>query len=150
LFNEIREKRGLAYEIGTHVKFMADTGAFIVHAGVDNTKVEDTVELIFDGLRLVKDRLVPIDELKRAKEYYLGQLTLAMEDTMDQMLWIGETTTTLDKTFALEDIIKEVKKVSPGDIRQISRDIIKPENINFAMIGPWKNKEHAVRTWLTL
>ncbi|MFA6384210.1 MAG: pitrilysin family protein [Candidatus Omnitrophota bacterium] len=150
LFNEIREKRGLAYEIGTHVKFMADTGAFIVHAGVDNTKVEDTVKLIFDGLRLVKDRLVPIDELKRAKEYYLGQLTLAMEDTMDQMLWIGETTTTLDKTFALEDIIKEVKKVSPGDIRQISRDIIKPENINFAMIGPWKNKEHAVRTWLTL
>ena len=114
LFNEIREKRGLAYEIGTHVKFMADTGAFIVHAGVDNTKVEDTVKLIFEGLQKVKDRLVTADELKRAKEYYLGQLTLAMEDTMDQMLWIGETTTTLDRTFALEDIIKEVKKVIPG------------------------------------
>jgi predicted Zn-dependent peptidase len=110
LFNEIREKRGLAYEIGTHIKFMADTGAFIVHAGVDNTKVEDTVKLIFEGLRLVKDRLVQADELKRAKEYYLGQLTLAMEDTMDQMLWIGETTTTLDKTFALEEIIKDVVK----------------------------------------
>ena len=150
LFNEIREKRGLAYEIGTHVKFMADTGAFIVHAGVDNTKVEDTVKLIFAGLQAVKDRLVSRDELKRAKEYYLGQLTLAMEDTMDQMLWIGETTTTLDKTFALEDIIKEVKKVSPSGIRQVSRNIIKRETINFAMIGPWKNKEHVVRTWLTL
>ncbi|MFA5100187.1 MAG: pitrilysin family protein [Candidatus Omnitrophota bacterium] len=150
LFNEIREKRGLAYEIGTHVKFMADTGAFIVHSGVDNTKVKDTVKLIFEGLRLVKEKLVSADELKRAKEYYLGQLTLAMEDTMDQMLWIGETTTTLDKTFALEEIIKEVKKVSPADIRQVSRNIIKPENSNFAMIGPWKNKEHILRTWLTL
>ena len=150
LFNEIREKRGLAYEIGTQVKFMADTGAFIVHAGIDNTKVEDTVKLIFDGLQRVKDRPVSADELKRAKEYYLGQLTLAMEDTMDQMLWIGETTTTLDKTFSLDDIIAEVNMVSARDIQKVSRMLLKTENINFAMIGPWANKEHIVRSWFNL
>ena len=150
LFNDIREKRGLAYEIGTHVKFMADTGAFIVHAGVDNTKVQETVALIFAALQKVKDQPVSSDELQRAKEYYLGQLTLAMEDTMDQMIWIGETTTTLDRTFALEEIIKEVKKVTPRDIHKVSGRLLKPESINFAMIGPWKNKEHEVRTWLKL
>jgi predicted Zn-dependent peptidase len=150
LFNDIREKRGLAYEIGTHVKFMADTGAFIVHAGVDNTKVQETVALIFAALQKVKDQPVSSDELRRAKEYYLGQLTLAMEDTMDQMIWIGETTTTLDRTFALEEIIKEVKKVTPRDIQKVSSRLLKPESINFAMIGPWKNKEHEVRTWLKL
>ncbi|MCU0650897.1 MAG: insulinase family protein, partial [Candidatus Omnitrophica bacterium] len=150
LFNEIREKRGLAYEIGTHVKFMADTGAFIVHAGVDNNKVKDTVGLAFEALQKAKEQLVSADELKRAKEYYLGQLTLAMEDTMDQMLWIGETTTTLDRTFELEHIIKEVNKVSPDDIRQVARQILRQQNINFAMIGPWKDKEPLVRSWLKL
>ncbi|HQJ15776.1 MAG TPA: pitrilysin family protein [Candidatus Omnitrophota bacterium] len=150
LFNEVREKRGLAYEIGTHVKFMADTGVFIVHAGVDNTKVENTVRLVFDGLQEIRDGLVGADELKRAKEYYLGQLTLAMEDTMDQMLWIGETTTTLDTTFSLDDIVREVKKVTANDIRGAARLLLRPDRINFAMIGPWKNKERVVQKWFRL
>jgi len=150
LFNEVREKRGLAYEIGTHVKFMADTGVFIVHAGVDNKKVEDTVKLVFEGLQRVRDRRVTADELQRAKEYYLGQLTLAMEDTMDQMLWIGETTTTLDRTFCLEDVMREVKKVSAEDIRIVGRMLFKTERVNFAMIGPWKNKEQSVKAWCRL
>ena len=150
LFNEIREKRGLAYEIGTNAKFMADAGAFIVHAGVDNTKVEQTVGLIFEGLQKIKDRLVSSEELNRAKEYYLGQLTLAMEDTMDQMLWIGDTVTNQDRTYTLDEIVKNIKKVTPADIRNVGRVVLKSENINLAMIGPWKGKEAAVRKWLKL
>jgi len=121
-----------------------------VHSGVDNTKVEHTVKLIFEELQKVKDRPVGPDELKRAKEYYLGQMTLAMEDTMEQMLWIGETTTTLDRTYTLEDIISQVKRVSARDIRNVARFVLKPQGINLSMIGPWKNKEHMVRKWLML
>ena len=83
LFNEFREKRALAYEIGTALKRYRDTGAFLVHAGIDNRKVCDCLTLIFKELAKVKNFPVTADELRRAKDFYLGQLALALEDTMD-------------------------------------------------------------------
>ncbi|MDD4941783.1 MAG: hypothetical protein PHE65_07770, partial [Candidatus Omnitrophica bacterium] len=71
-------------------------------------------------------------------------------DTMDQMLWIGETTATLDRTFCLEDVMREVRKVSAEDIRIVGRMLFKTERVNFAMIGPWKNKEQSVKAWCRL
>jgi predicted Zn-dependent peptidase len=144
LFNEVREKRGLAYEIGTQVKKYQDTGAFIVHAGIDNEKVLSAVDLILKELCRVKDGLVVEDEFKRAKDFYLGQLMLALEDTLDNMFWIGETTAALDKTYTLADIIKEVAKVKREDLREVARAVFHPKNLNLALIGPLKDKESAV------
>ena len=150
LFNEIREKRGLAYEIGTQVKRLNDTGAFIIHAGVDNRKVEETLELIFQELRKVRDKSLNFDEFRRAKEFYLGQLMIALEDTLDQMLWIGESTLTLDKTYTLNQVIKEVKEVKPSDLVEVSRLIFKEEKTNLALIGPLKQKEKTIRSLLKI
>jgi predicted Zn-dependent peptidase len=150
LFNQIREKRGLAYEIGTQVKRLKDTGAFIIHAGVDNHKVEETLELIFRELRKVRDKFVDRDEFRRAKEFYLGQLMIALEDTLDEMLWIGESTLTLDKTYTLNQVIKEVKKVRPSDLVEVSRLIFKEEKISLALIGPLKQKEKIIRDLLKI
>ncbi|MCX5710659.1 MAG: insulinase family protein [Candidatus Omnitrophica bacterium] len=111
LFNELREDRGLAYEIGTGVKRFYDTGAFLVHAGIDNNNVIEAIRLILKELQQAKIGLVSDDEFKRAKEFYRGQMTLALEDTMDTMLWVGETTAALDKTYTLEELIKEINKV---------------------------------------
>jgi predicted Zn-dependent peptidase len=148
LFNEIREKRGLAYEIGTQVKCLNDTGAFIIHAGVDNRKVEETLKLIFQELHKVKDKSLNFDELKRAKEFYLGQLMIALEDTMDTMLWIGESTLTLNKTYTLNQIIKEIKRIEPADLVEVSHLIFKEEKMNLALIGPLKQKEKTIENLL--
>lgn len=150
LFNQIREKRGLAYEIGTQVKRLRDTGAFIIHAGIDNRKVEETLKLIFQELRKVRDKSLNFDELKRAKEFYLGQLMISLEDTMDQMLWIGESTLTLDKTYTFNQVIKEVKKVKPSDLVEVSRLIFKEEKTNLALIGPLKQREKTIRSLLKI
>lgn len=139
LFNEIREKRGLAYEIGTQIRRFQDTGAFIVHAGIDNRKVVEAIELILKELKKIKDRLVSNEEFKRAKEFYIGQLVLALEDTLDHMLWIGEYTATLDKTYTVDDIIKEVNKVKREDIRKVAQYIFKERTLNLALIGPLKD-----------
>lgn len=144
LFNELREKRGLAYEIGTAVKRYQDTGAFIVHAGIDNRKVIDAIQLILKELAKAKVGLVSADEFKRAKEYYIGQLKLALEDTLDHMLWIGETTAALDKTYSLQDIIKEVNKVKREDVREVARSVVKEDKINLSLIGPLEDKETEV------
>jgi len=140
LFNEVREKRALAYEIGTNLKRYSDAGVFVVHAGIDNRKVGDCLELIFKELGKVKKSHVSKDEFKRAKEFYLGQLMLTLEDTMEHMLWIGETCACLDKVYLLPDIIREVNQVTPEDLKQAAELIFKEEKINLALIGPL-NKE---------
>jgi len=150
LFNEVREKRGLAYEIGTQVKRFHDTGAFVVHAGIDNHKVEDAIKLILEELTKIKEQPVTEDEFKRAKEFYLGQLMLALEDTFDHMLWIGESTVSLDKTYTLDEIIKEVNLVKRQDIRRVAQDIFREKNLNLALIGPLNGQEDNLCTRLRL
>jgi len=150
LFHELREKRGLAYEIGTGVKRFHDTGAFLVHAGIDNHKVPQTVGLILNELKKAKENLAAIDEFTRAREFYLGQLMLALEDTLDHMLWIGETTATLDKTYSLLDIVKEVNRVKREDIREVARGIFKEDNLNLALIGPLRKSEDKISEQLQI
>jgi predicted Zn-dependent peptidase len=150
LFDELRERRGLAYEIGTQVKRFQDTGAFLVHAGIDNRRVSDAVRLILKALKKIKAKLVERDEFRRAKEFYLGQLMLALEDTLDHMFWIGESTTTLDKAYSLEEIVKEVNSVKREDVREAARRIFKEENLSLALIGPLKNREKKIRSQLLI
>jgi predicted Zn-dependent peptidase len=148
LFNELREKRGLAYEIGTNIRRFQDTGAFIVHAGIDNHKVEEAIMLILKELEKIKYKLVSTDEFRRAKDFYLGQLTLALEDALDHMLWIGEYTTALDKTYTLEQVIKEVNRVKCQDIQEAAKNIFQESHLNLALIGPLKDSEQNITNQL--
>ncbi|MBN1912895.1 MAG: insulinase family protein [Candidatus Omnitrophica bacterium] len=150
LFNELREKRGLAYEIGTQVKRYRDTGAFIVHAGIDNQKVGEAISLILKELVRSKKELVSLDEFRRAKEFFLGQLMLALEDTLDHMLWIGESTVALNKTYSLAEIVKEINKVTREDIRNAAKAIFKRSSLNLALIGPGKEGEKTIANRLHL
>lgn len=150
LFNELREIRGLAYEIGTQVKLFKDTGAFIVHAGIDNRKVSDTIEVILRELARIKSDLAEVDEFRRAKEFYLGQLMLSLEDTQDHMLWIGESVSSLDRTYTLEEVISQVNKVALEDIRKVAGQVFKDNLLNLALIGPLADEEEKIYKQLHL
>jgi predicted Zn-dependent peptidase len=150
LFNEVREKRGLAYEIGTGLKRFTDTGVFLVHAGIDNRKVLDCLGLIFQELGKTKKFPVTKDEFRRAREFYLGQLSLALEDTMEYMLWMGESVACLDKVYSLEQVIKEVNKVTLEQVTVVARQIFKNETINLALIGPLEKNEKQIYGKLNL
>lgn len=141
LFSEVREKRGLAYAIGTHIKGFADTGMFLIHAGVDDAKLRDTIEVIVKELEKIKRRLVLSNELRRAKEFYIGQLRLALEDTLDHMFWIGEPTLHLNKTYSFNEVLKEIGKISPYDIRRLAQTIFKPAKARLVIIGPSRGKK---------
>ena len=144
LFNELREKRGLAYEIGTSVKRYQDTGALVVHAGIDNTKVEQAIRLVLKELKKIKEEKVTDGEFKRAREFYQGQLMLALEDSLDHMLWIGESISTQDKTYTLEQIIEEVNEIGKEDVREAARRIFDEKRLNLALIGPLKGRERNI------
>jgi len=141
LFEELREKKGLAYEIASAVKRYKDTGVFLVHAGIDNSKVPEAISLVLDELFKARRELVKSDELKRAKEFYLGQLMLSLEDTMDNMLWVGESLISLDKVCPVKETIAKVNAVTRNNIRELANRIITREAINLALIGPVKKHE---------
>jgi predicted Zn-dependent peptidase len=140
LFNEIREKRGLAYEIGTQVKRLKDTGAFIVHAGVDNQKLEMALGLISSEIARIREEPVSANELNRAKEFYTGQLLLSLEDTLDHMLWLGDPAVTLDKTFTLEEVVRDIRGVTAADIQEAARLVFPPHTGHLAVIGRVKGR----------
>jgi len=141
LFDELREKRGLAYAISSHLKQLADTGAFIVHAGVDNNKLCQALEIIFKELNKIKSEYVSDSEFQRAKDFYLGQLTFALEQTMEEMFYMGEQTISLDKVRTHAEIIRELEKVDVDDIKRLAGKIFSDEKINLAVIGPVSDKD---------
>jgi len=141
LFEELRENKGLAYEIGSHVKYFHDTGSFIVHAGIDNQKVQESIRLILEELKKIKTELVTTSEFKRAKEFFIGQLMLALEDTLDHMLWIGEATTCLDQVYSLKEVIEEISSIKRQDLKKVAGEIFKNEKLNASLIGPLKAEE---------
>lgn len=141
LFREVREERGLAYEIGTAVKFFRDAGAFIVHAGIDNRRVVESIEVIMQQLRQIKQDKVEDKELKRAKEYYIGQLMLALESTCDHMLWLGEKVASLNKPLRPQEVVRRIKSIEPQDLRRLANKIFQNRNLSLALIGPLKDKD---------
>lgn len=146
LFEEIREKRGLAYSIHSHFKCLNDTGCFGIDAGVDNKNVYETVRLILTELQKIKDQEVKKSEFTRAKEYYTGQLMLGLEDTLEHMLWIGESTVSLDRTFTLEEILEEIKKITIADLKRVANEIFSGNQVNLAIIGPSiKSEENQIK-----
>ena len=136
LFNEVREKRGLAYSISASSKSLHDTGLFLVRAGVDNTKIVDAVDVVLKEFTKIKRNGVKEDEFLRFRDYILGQLMLSLEDTMDHMLWIGESLTNKDDVKPLKKIIADFKKIKPEDMKQVACDILDPKRFNLAVVGP--------------
>ncbi len=141
LFNEVREERGLAYDVGSFVRRYHETGAFVVSAGVDNLKAREAVHVILKELEKISRELVPAQELRRAKDFYLGQLDLGLENSMNQMLWAGENIVTLNKHRTPEEVTEHIEKVSDEDLRRVAQTLFKTNSLNLAMVGPIESEK---------
>ncbi len=136
LFNEVREERGLAYDIGSSVRKYYESGVFGVEAGVDNKKAEEAVRVILGELSKTARVAVGRDELKRAKEFYLGQMDLGLENSMNQMLWAGEGVVSLDRCKTPEEVTRQVERVTADDLKRVAGDIFRTDSLNLAVVGP--------------
>ncbi|MBU0633783.1 MAG: insulinase family protein [Candidatus Omnitrophica bacterium] len=141
LFNEIREKKGLAYDIGTSLRRFNDTGAFIVHAGVIDNSCEIVLALILRELKKIRKNLVTRDEFVRARDYYTGQLLMGLEDTVDHMAWMGEQLSISGSIKSPLQVIDEICRVKIGDLTEVARMIFKGEKFNLSVIGRVKNRQ---------
>lgn len=141
LFHIVRDEMALCYEISSSARLYDDAGVFVIGAGVDDKKLPKAIEVILRELGRMKTEPVSEEELKRAKEYYKGQLLFALEDTMSYMLWLGEKVLTGEKQFSAKKILERVDKVSCDDLMRVSGDIFKDANLNLAVIGPIKDEK---------
>ena len=140
LFQEVRERLALCYEIGSSVRRYRDDAAFVISAGVDCEKLKKALSVILRELAKIKKSFVGADELKRAKEYYKGQLLLALEDTMSAMLWFGEKIVTDEKEFNVKAILSRIESITAADISRLANDLFHDANLSLAVIGPVKDK----------
>ena len=136
LFDRLREDKALCYEIASGVKKYNDTGAFVIHAGVDNNKLNEAVVEILHELNEVKKDSIAKDELSRAKEYSRGQLLMALEDTASRMIWLGDRMMLEGKAPPMKEVFERIEKVTPEDIKKAANQVFTKQNLNFALVGP--------------
>ncbi len=136
LFQIVRERHGLAYSVHSHVQLFRDSGALTVSAGLDRKRKTRALELIVKELARLRDRAVGADELRRAKDYVIGQLRLAMESTSNQMMWVGENILTRGRFTPPEETIAKLENVTAADIQKLAALILRRSAISLAVISP--------------
>ena len=141
LFLEVREKRGLAYSIHAWVDRYPDTGYLAVQAGVEHGKLEETVKTVLGEFKKMKKTKVSKAELEKAKNYIKGTMTLGLETSDEIAGHAASTLLNIGRVRPLEEILKGIDTVSALDIQRVSRNLLKTEKLNLAIIGPHLNKE---------
>jgi predicted Zn-dependent peptidase len=140
LFEEVREKKALCYEISTDVRKYRDNGGFVIHSGLDKAKIPVAVASIFKELDKIKVKKVFDKELTRAKDYILGQITMHLERPQGRMFYLAESYLSLGKIYSLAEIKKEIEKISPDDIRKLAREIFTFNNLCVSCVGDIEEK----------
>lgn len=138
LFMELREKRGLVYDIHTYVSQFVDTGAFHVYTGVDPKNATEALKVVFAELALLENDGPTADELTKARELSKGRLLLRMEDTRSVSGWIGGQELLLGRVRSVDDAVAEMDAVTIDDLRRVSREYIVPAKMHLAVVGPYR------------
>lgn len=141
LFQAIREDRGLAYSIYSSPSFFDDTGDIVISAGLDTDNLEKTIRLIARELRRFTQASPSVMELRRARDYVLGQIDLGCESTETQMNWVGEQMLGYGRIFPIAEIKRRLRTLVPGDLRSVARDLFQAQRLNLALVSPLKSSE---------
>jgi len=142
LFTEVRERRGLCYFVRTFAEHYLDQGYIGTFSGVTLSKIDKAIKIILqEHKKIIKYEISP-KELNKAKEYIKGKFLLSAEGSYDIAHFIGMEKLILDRVISIEDYFKEIQSVTTIAIKKIAQEIFIPEQLNLAIIGPFKNEEN--------
>jgi predicted Zn-dependent peptidase len=139
LFQTVREEHGLAYSIYSANSFFDDAGDLVIAAGLDTDNLEKTLKLIRRELTRLSAQLVPLAELRRARDYLVGQLDLSLENSENQMMWAGEQWLGYGKIAHPDEFKKRLSAVTPQQVRAAAREFFRPDRYSLALISPLKS-----------
>ncbi len=118
LFQEVREKRGLAYTVYSYLTSYKDTGSLVVYAGVNAENYLESVEAIYDCIADIKKKNITAYEFKRGKEQLLSSQIFAQESTSSQMLLYGKELVYSGKIYDFEERVRQINAVTYADVLQ--------------------------------
>lgn len=140
LFQIVREDRGLAYSIYSSPSFWEDVGDLVVAMGLDAGKAEPVLKLVLRELRRLTEEPVGRAELRRARDYALGQVDLSLENTEHHMMWLGEQVITTGQTVAVDRMKRELTDVDAAEIRAVAREFLRPDRCVLASVSPLRSE----------
>ena len=135
LFQEVREKRGLAYAVYSYASQYADSGHVGVYVGTRPDNVGAAMEVIGEELRRLQDEPISCEELDRAKENVKGRTVLAMESTSARMGRLGGSVVMDVPLLTLDELIAAIEAVSHDDVTALAREMFAPELMSAAGVG---------------
>ncbi len=136
LFQEVRERRGLAYSVSAGGARYSDTGSFTVNAGVTRENQEAAIEVILSELRKLVDEPIDENELQRTKDYVCGSFRLSLETPMALGQHYGTQLLMDDEIEQPEETVSALRAVSSEKIQQVAKRVIGPSTFSIAVVGP--------------
>ncbi len=135
LFQNIREKQGLAYAVYSELSMYHDTGCMAIYAGTSLETARKVVECIMREFRDLKNVLAPADELRRAKDHLKGSFMLGLESTSSRMGNLARQELYFKRFFTLDEMIERIEAVTAEEVRRVAQEFFNPKNITLAMLG---------------
>jgi len=136
----IRGELGIGYYISTIVEIDPDIGFLVTSAGIDNKNVEKAILTILKEYKKISQKKVPEKELKKAKDYTKGKMALLLETSDAQASFCGLQEILKKEILTPKEVYKRIDKVTENDILKVAKDIFRPEKLNLALIGPFRDK----------
>ncbi|MBC8165465.1 MAG: insulinase family protein, partial [Bryobacteraceae bacterium] len=135
LFQNVREKNGLAYSIFTELNLYRDSGCLAVYSGTSTEHVKKVVGMVVDEFRSVCDHRVPDEELRRAKDHLKGSLALSLESTSSRMSNLARQELFFGRFFGVDEMIEAIEKVTAEEIQAIAQDFFGGRQIGATVLG---------------
>ncbi|HML16889.1 MAG TPA: pitrilysin family protein [Bryobacteraceae bacterium] len=135
LFQNIREKQGLAYTVYSELTMYRDAGCMLIYAGTSLKTAGKVVESIVRELRELADHKVTEEELRRAKDHLKGSYVLGLESTSSRMGTLARQEVYFKKFFSLDEMLDSVERVTAEEVQQLAGDFFDPRSMALAMLG---------------
>lgn len=140
LFQKLREEMGVGYYVRAYNDAYTDHGFFQISAGVDNKRIEEVLKAVLEECNKLKNSKVSEEELNKVKECLIGNMKLSLESSDDIANFHGGQELLKREIISAEERAKEIRKVTALQIQSLAKDIFQNNKLNFALIGPFKDK----------
>lgn len=145
LFREIRERRGLAYEIHTSLDLQQDLGIFEVFAGFSFDRWMEGVKVIMEQMRLIRDALVINEELARAKEMIRSQSEMSLEQSDHLARDIGAHWAFTGRIEDPMKMVRDIQRVTPQDVQHAAREVLRNDRLSLVVLGAKQDEKGTIR-----
>ncbi len=141
MWDRIREKLGLAYTVVTSHESYSNRGQMVTYAGVDHKNVEKTIQAALEEYRRIREEKVPEQELKRVKDFIRGTTLIGLEQSNAVASFVGAEEIITGKPMTIDEVFAKIDSVTSDDLAATARELIRPEHLRLALIGPFQEKE---------